>query len=148
MADIPDTLCIDKDDRELYERLESEALFEGTVRKDQFFMAMAYGFRNRIKRRLENREGSGLFRTSYLRPDDEALLSAVALSDSGSVDVLANRAEVFRIAEEYAHAGIRILIAELEAAEYGSYAKRVEKQLSDLYATLGIGKGANADTAG
>jgi hypothetical protein len=148
MSDTPDTLCIDKDDRQMYERLETEPLFEGTARKEQFLMAMALGFKNGARRPLENREGSGLFRTSYLRPDDEAVLNTVALTESGSEEILANRAEVFRIAEEYAHAGIRLLVAELDAAQFGSYAKRLEKELFELHATLGLGRRVDANTAG
>ena len=104
----PDKLFMDKADRKLYEELaqNSEAL-KRRNRRDQFFYAMCLGFKNGVSRPLSSREA--LFNAWDLRPEDEALMDAVAIHETGSTDVLTDRVRVFKIAEEYAHAGIRIL---------------------------------------
>jgi len=58
MARLPDRLGIDKADRELYDHdtVKNEIL-RGRRRKEQFLFAMAIGFKNRVKRPLDTREG-------------------------------------------------------------------------------------------
>ena len=133
MARIPDRLYIDIDDRALYDTIQQEVMFEGKTRKEQFLFAMAVGFKNRVKRPLETREGGGFFLAKDLHPEDEALMNAVAIHDAGSLDALSDKATVFKIAEEYAHAGIRLLAGKIESTALGSYVKRLEQELHDIY---------------
>jgi len=135
MVQVPDRLYIDKSDRKLYDKVSDE-VFGGQKeeRKEQFLFAMAYGFENKIKRPLKKKEG--FIRKEYLRDEDIALMNAVALSDSGSVEILDNKAKVFEIAEEYAHAGIKLIYAEVTSVEPGSFHKRFEKKLFDIYQKL------------
>ena len=76
----------------------------------------------------------GLFYTKDLSENDEALLSALAIytSEKG-IDILIDKAEIYKIAEEYAHAGIRLLIDNIDSTPYGSYEKIVEKELSEIF---------------
>lgn len=135
MARIPDRLSIDKSDRELYDHdVISNEIFAGRTRKEQFFFAMAIGFKNRVKRRLDSREG--FFLAKDMGPEDEALIDAVAIHDTGSADVLADREAVFRIAEEYAHAGIRLLYDMVTSNQPGSLYKRLEVELFSLLDAL------------
>ncbi len=135
MARIPDRLSIDKSDRELYDHdaISSEIL-AGRTRKEQFLFAMAIGFKNQVKRRLDSREG--FFLAKDMGPEDEALLDAVAIYDTGSADVLADREAVYRIAEEYAHAGIRLLYDIATSSQPGSFHKHLEKDLFELLGAL------------
>jgi len=48
------------------------------------------------------------------------------------IDVLMDDDEVFKIAEEYAHAGIRLLADEIKASSFGSFTKKFEKELFEL----------------
>ncbi len=64
-------------------------------------------------------------------PQDEALIDAVAIAKSNSVAVLSNRARVYQIAEEYAHAGIRLLHDQAISGP-GSFYKRFERDLFEL----------------
>ncbi|HEY8362751.1 MAG TPA: hypothetical protein VIK77_07680 [Tissierellaceae bacterium] len=132
---IPDRINIDKNDRELYNKLSKE-IFEGKTRKEQFLFAMAIGFKNGIMRPLKTKEG--FFLIKDLRPEDEALLNAVAMFVKGP-EILSSKEEVFKIAEEYAHAGIKILIDEIEASSFGSFAKKFERDLFELFEKLGLG---------
>ena len=136
MAVATDRLFVDEKDRELYDRLETSDIFEGKTRKEQFLFALAVGFSRGIKRPIQKREG--FFLAKDMRPDDEALFSAVAATDADSVQVLPDRAKVFRIAEEYAHAGIRILADEIDSTQYGTFEKHLEKQLHDMYDRIGL----------
>ena len=129
---IPDRLVIDKVDRDLYDHdaLNSE-LFQGRTRKEQFLFAMAIGFKNQVHRRLDTREG--FFLAKDMNTEDETMVDMVAINHAGSVDVLLNREEVFRIAEEYAHAGIRLLYDEVTSCQPGSYLKKLELELNSLF---------------
>jgi hypothetical protein len=135
MARLPDRLYIDKEDRELYDHdtVKSEIL-RGRERKEQFLLAMAIGFKNQVKRPLDAREG--FFLAKNMHPEDEALVDTVAIYDTGSADVLPDREAVFRIAEEYAHAGIRLLYDKATSGQPGSFFKKLELELFSLLEAL------------
>jgi hypothetical protein len=135
MAKPPDRLDIDKADRELYDHdtINSEIL-TGTTRKEQFLFAMSIGFKNQVKRPLD--VGEGFFLAKDMSPEDEALIDAVAIYDTGSADVLSDRRAVFRIAEEYAHAGIRLLYDRATSGQPGSFYKKLEVELFNLLEAL------------
>ena len=131
MARLPDRLYVDKEDRELYDHdtVKNEIL-RGRTRKEQFLFAMAIGFKSQVKRPLGTREG--FFLAKNMRPEDEALIDAVAIHKTGSADVLSDREVVFRIAEEYAHAGIRLLYDSVTSGQPGSFFKKLEVELFSL----------------
>ncbi|MHC1572699.1 MAG: hypothetical protein ACXQTL_08185 [Methanosarcinales archaeon] len=136
MTRIPDRLSIDKSDRELYDHdTISSEIFSGRTRKEQFLFAMAIGFKSQVRRRLDSKEG--FFLAKDMGPEDEALMDAVAIHDTGSADVLADREAVFRIAEEYAHAGIKLLYDKATSSQTGSFHKHLEKELFELLGALG-----------
>jgi hypothetical protein len=131
MANSPDRLYIEKADRDLYDNdIITKEILYGKTRKDQFLFAMAIGFKNKVKRPLESREG--FFLAKDLHTEDEALIDIVAIYDNDSVDLLQKREEVFKIAEEYAHAGIRLLYDEATSGQPGSYFKKLELDLVKL----------------
>jgi len=135
MPRLPDRLDVDKADRELYDHdTISKEILPGRTRKEQFLFAMAVGFRNQVKRPLDAREG--FFLAKDMRPEDEALIDTVAIHDTGSVDVLFDRVAVFRIAEEYAHAGIRLLYDDVTSGQPGSFFKKLELELFSLVEAL------------
>jgi len=141
MNKVPDRLYIDENDRKLYDEVIEE-IFRGKIgdeekrweRKDQFLLAMAIGFKNEVRRPLKKKEG--FIRKEYLKPEDKALINAIAIYDTGSIEVLLDKQKVFSIAEEYAHAGIRILHGEIKSGEPGSYLKKLEKDLFEKYKGL------------
>jgi hypothetical protein len=94
MPDTPDRLYMGEDDRALYEKLETENMFKGRTRKEQFLFAMAFGFKNKVKRPLKRKEG--LFLAKDLHPDDEALINAVAIYDTNFLNVLADKGAAFK----------------------------------------------------
>jgi|WetSurMetagenome_2_1015567.scaffolds.fasta_scaffold241602_2 dnd system-associated protein 4 len=136
MSLVPDRINIDKKDRELYEKLDSEELFKKSrrSRKEQFMFAMALGFKNGIHVPLESREGFFLYKD--MSTSDEALFNTVAITDQNTVDILADKKEVFRIAEEYAHGGISLLIDDLNKKQLGTYDKKLEEYLMEIFGSL------------
>jgi len=138
MANTPDRLYIARGDRGLYDEVNKEGMLKykdrgGTrTRKEQFLFAMATGFKSALRQPMKSRDGGGFFLSKDLHDEDVALLNAVALADTGSPQVLLDRAEVFRIAEEYAHAGIRLLADRVGSTSFASFEKRLEKELREL----------------
>lgn len=128
MEKIPDRIYIDKKDRKLYDEIE---FFKGRSRKEQFLLAMSYGFKNSISRKIEKQEG--FFLTKDMRPEDEALIYSVGLKHCGKIEVLADKAKIYQIVEEYARAGIKLLHDEVISSEFGSFDIRLEKELSKIY---------------
>jgi hypothetical protein len=135
----PDRLYIDEKDRDLYSKVEKEVFSNQLLneRKNQFLFALSIGFRNEIRAQLETREG--FFRSEYLLPKDVSLINAVAIYATDSIEILSNIKEVYRIAEEYAHGGIRILHDEIATNQVGSYFKMFEKDIYELKKSLNIG---------
>jgi len=131
MATTPDRLYIDYDDRDVYKKLADELdLFKGTTTKEQFLFTMAIGFKHRTRIPLVKKEN--WFLKKDMKPDDEALVNAVALADARSVDILSDAGAVFKIAEEYAHAGLAILHDKVGTGQFGTFSKRFEGELSDI----------------
>jgi len=132
MKKIPDRIFRDVDDKDLYDRLKNEKLFKDKNLKEKFIYALTLGYKNNISVPIKLKEG--LFYTKDLSENDEALLSALAIytSEKG-IDILIDKAEIYKIAEEYAHAGIRLLIDNIDSTPYGSYEKIVEKELSEIF---------------
>jgi len=137
MSELPDRLNIDKKDRELYKILDVEEIVKfkdsgGTrTRREQFIFAMAYGFYNGVKKALDANEGFVLEKD--LHKEDYALLDAIAICNTDSVEVLADRKAVFKIAEEYAHAGIKLLSDKIKGSQIGLYEKELEKALFEIF---------------
>ena len=123
--------------RKFREKLENEDLFKNKSRKEHFLYAMAIGFKNNVRLPFESRDG--LFRTTDLRPEDESLIKALALiSTDNNFEILSNKDEMYTIAEEYAHGGIRIIIDKIESTPFGSYELHCEKDLFDTFNALNI----------
>ncbi len=139
MAKDRDRLFMDKDDRKLYEKLETEELFLNKSKREHFLYAMAIGFKNNVRFPLESKDG--LFHTTDLRPEDESLIKALALiTTDNNFEILSNKDEMFTIAEEYARGGIRLIIDKIESMPLGSYELHCEKNLFDTFNEFNIEK--------
>ena len=124
-------IFIEKSKLEGYDKIK---INDGEERKDQFILALAVGFKNKDKKSIRDRHI--LFKTKYFNNEDEALLNAIALYETGDVSILADKAQVYRIAEQYANAGINALIEIEKEHEHGNYLKQFEKNVIDNYNEL------------
>lgn len=129
---MPDRFYIDKEDRPYYQKAVEENIinFKNKNQKEQFLLAMAIGFENDQKRELKTRDG--FFFSNYLGSEDKTLINALAIHVHGSPDILANEKEVFDIAEQYASAGIRILVDSIDKVQFGKFDKIFEKDLLEI----------------
>lgn len=86
--------------------------------KDVFMWAACLGYRRGERRPLTGKRVT-IFRWAQFTPQiDVPILKALAIADSGDINVLLNQDEILTIAEEYANAGIHELrVSVLE--EYG-----------------------------
>lgn len=129
MSIIPDRLNIDNTDKEVYEQLKEEKIFKERSNKELFLFAMAVGYKNEIKKKLNSK--FGFVRTEYLSEEDLSLIKTVSISKQ-DVNILKDMKKVFKISEEYAHTGIKILGNKLKGIQFGSFDKKLEKDLLDF----------------
>jgi len=81
--------------------------------KDVFMWAVALGVQANSRRPLSGSR-TQIFHWSNLAQDiDVPALKAIAVAETGDVEVLQNEGQILRIAEEYANAGIHILKREV-----------------------------------
>lgn len=112
-----DILFIELGYHELYKDLTSQAEkrteYEPFILlKDAFMWAVALGIKSGKRRPLQDREQ--LFRWYTLSKDqDIPLLQALAIAETGDIEVLKNGSMIIDIAEEYANEGIRIIKQEI-----------------------------------
>jgi S-methylmethionine-dependent homocysteine/selenocysteine methylase len=69
----------------------------------------------------------GYVRSEYIKEEDWSLIYCMA-NTVASVEILNKPDIVFKLAEEYANAGINILHDKIYSTEYGSFEKNLEKE--------------------
>jgi dnd system-associated protein 4 len=106
-----DRVYIDEAAIEFYRQLKKEGNSEPEQApfdtfKDLFMFAVCLGYEN--GRRTKPRKGSngGEVPTKVFSENDLAILKAIAIADTGDVEVLGRLGEIYAIAEEYANTGI------------------------------------------
>ena len=116
-----DTVAIDEAAQNTYKRLTQgkdpvNAPFR--TMKDVFMWAACLGYQMDERLPLTGKRVT-IFRWAQFTPQtDVPLLKALAIADSGGVDVLLSQEEILAIAEEYANAGIHQLRSDM-LDEYG-----------------------------
>jgi len=127
-----DRLYVDKKDLDDWKRLkEKDSPFTGSDNKDVFIAAMVVGYHESSKIELKSKEG--YFFADNLKPEELALIRAIAVSEEGSLNVLLDEQKVYSIAEQYATGGVKLLKSKVFSGEYGSYAKKLESDLLREY---------------
>lgn len=108
-ASSKDTVAIDETVHEIYKQLTGESnILSAPFRtmKDVFMWAVCLGVQQERKRPLAGKRLPVFRWAQFDSQIDVPLLKAVAIVDSGDVDILLRRNDVLAIAEEYANAGI------------------------------------------
>ncbi len=149
----PDRMYIDEEDRAIIKAIDdhpeedvkqllSASAPANRSRKEQFLYFMAVGIANSTYVPVKKRESGGFFLLKDLKPEDDTMISAVAILHEGKADVLSDRSKVLEIAEGYAHAGIRFVVDSI-ANQPGSLIKKTERDLWSIHVKLG--EGTNTD---
>ena len=103
-----DRIYINESHHEIYKDLTTEK--EGSLQpfktmKDLFLFATLVGYQRGERIVLE--KGIGIFTwAQFSAQEDVPILRALAIAETGDVNVLANQHELLTIAEEYANGGI------------------------------------------
>jgi hypothetical protein len=134
----PDRLYIVEADREArYDKIRGRGSpMYGQPTKVVFLLAMLKGRAlNRFPELGPKRDG--LVRSSYLQPRDKALIYAVAVAHTGSLDVLMDKKKTFEIAERYAAGGIQPLMEEVfDERDATNFERRLELQTRELLSKI------------
>jgi len=128
-----DTVVIDEAVHEIYKQLtegNDPANVPFRTMKDVFMWAACLGYRRGERRPLTGKRVT-IFRWAQFSPQiDIPILKALAIADTGDINVLLNQDEVLTIAEEYANAGIHELRAGV-LDQYGQPLWNLVAMLSD-----------------
>jgi len=131
MANEPDRIYIDKNDKAIYERIEKANIFNDKGNKDLFIYAMIIGFEQRLKEAVSSK--LGFVRVDYFNDEDMALINSLAIIESKDIDMISERKTVYQLAEEYAHAGLKILNDKLEKVPYEVFESNLELEIITKY---------------
>ncbi|MFN8233439.1 MAG: putative DNA binding domain-containing protein [Actinomycetota bacterium] len=135
-----DRYFVQKDKHPLFQKLSQGDNAPFRQIKDVWVLAAALGFK--LGRRQEMRGGTqhvGFWQ--YLSSqEDVPLLQAIAVAETGDIKVLTDQGQVLRIAEEYANAGIDLLMAD-ERGERGSTLRSVATAIVDAARVRPIAQG-------
>ena len=113
-------LHYDNDDAEIYEKLKDDGPFKGATIIDIFSISLIYGLRQGYRTELLP-EGSSIGRVVESVIDNtnlRYLMMAVAVKETGSLDVIMNVDEYFTISEEYAKTGLKYLESDFIDKDY------------------------------
>ena len=103
-------IIYDDEDKQIYDRLRaSSGIFNNLNITDLFAVALIYG-KKEGKRTELGKGATGRVRSETLRGSPvKDLMMVIAVDETGSMDVLSDENEYFKISEEYAKTGIKLL---------------------------------------
>ena len=103
-------IIYDDEDKQIYDKLRaSSGIFNKLDIIDLFAIALIYG-KKEGKRTELGKGATGRVRDSTIRNSPvKELMMIIAVDETGSIDVLSDTNEYFRICEEYAKTGIKLL---------------------------------------
>lgn len=116
-----DMVAIDEAVHEIYRQLtegNDPVSVPFRTMKDVFMWAACLGYGRSERRPLTGKRVKIFIWAQFTPQTDVHLLKALAIADSGDVDVLLSQDEILTVAEEYANAGIHELRANV-LDEYG-----------------------------
>jgi dnd system-associated protein 4 len=135
--DFPRDWDIESESHKLYEQLTDKnqtiSPFRGKTFAELFIYAMALGFHHKSRIPIKKKMSSIPF--SALR-DREWLVKAIAVAETGSLDILLDKPTVALIAQEYANGGIVYLRDMVFGAEPGDAYKRMESELREIVTSI------------
>ena len=122
--------CVDKNDKDFYEFLEGKNILSGK-NKDLFLFTMGYGYKYGTRVELENRDSSGFWRWSHLNMDEKSLVYSLILEEKDNLIFDDNQDinNMVKIAEEYAHGGVKLLQNLKNSTQIDNFGLRVEQKL-------------------
>lgn len=129
-----DRLYLDSNDRNLIEKIVKENYFnfKEKTRKEQFLFAMVIGFNSGLDGQTIEKRDEWFF-TKYLDNTDMAMLNACAYYKTNRIDIIKDIDSVYKIAEEYAHLGVKILYDRINSEPFGALEKKFEIEFNEFF---------------
>jgi len=135
MSEIPDRFFIEEDDKEIYDNLKSKntplGKYKKLENKDVFILAVCYGFSLGIKKPIKKK--FGYVRPIYFNEKELNILYTIAYNSKDKLGVFSDFKNVYEIIEEYANGGIHILKDKVLSGEFGTFEKKFEAKLVELF---------------
>lgn len=113
--------------------------FDGAFFKDVFMYAACYAFRNGLPRKEVKRPEPNIPLSAF-SDEEKWLLKAIAIADSGSLQILSREREIYAIAEEYANAAIESIFLEVFGGKPGEPYKRMAQDVWEEFQQLELGE--------
>jgi len=103
---MPVVLRTNKGRKELFNELSSSSYFKGVDMSTIYVLAAVYGCKSGSREKIN--ESDWVTRHEFIARNTHLLrmCQSIAVTASGSIDVLSNEDEVFNMIEEFANAGI------------------------------------------
>ena len=98
-----------EDDYEIVKRLLLENTFKKLQLIEIFALAMIFGKKQGFRTPLDSKKTGRIRQTTIENSNVHYLMMAIAVEETGSFDILANRNDYFTICEEYAKSGLSFL---------------------------------------
>lgn len=113
-----------------YEKLTKDSVspFHGKEYRDIFMLALSIGYSRSKPSPLKKRNPNVPLRAFTLQ--EKWLMRAVAISKEGNMEILFEPKKLYQLIEEYANAGIKLLVAEV-FENIRSYDKILEAELKE-----------------
>lgn len=124
---------ISKELRKIFDDMKSYDEFKKLENKDLFILAVIFGYMNGKTKPLVSKDktDSGFTRERYLSPSDNSILKAIAIADTGSIDIINDMPKIYDIAEQYANGGSNYL-KEFVFDDPASFTKKYASMLKEL----------------
>lgn len=136
-------IIYDEDDKKIYDKLRSSSgIFNKLDLIDLFAIALIYGKKTGKRTKL-GKGAIGRIRESTIRNSSvKDIMMVIAVDETGSIDVLSDENEYFKICEEYAKTGIKLLekdyiegsddfLNDLEMEMFEFYDDVIEKDIAE-----------------
>lgn len=141
----PREMGIPAEKRDRYTQLvegDKASPYYGRPLKDVFMCALALGYKNQKREKLDKRRAD--IRFESLTPKEKWVIIAIAIKELGGVSPLGSedgQRQIWQIAEEYAKGGIDILHALIYSGGYSGLAiKMLESEVRDAVEALKLAK--------
>ncbi len=119
--------------RKVFDDMKKYGEFKTLENKDLFMLAVLFGYLNGKTKPLgsQDKTESGFTRERYLSDKDNAILKAIAIAETGTIDIADDVPKVYAIAEKYANGGTNYL-KEFVFDDPASFTKKYASLLKEL----------------
>lgn len=124
--EFPRNLNIEKTLQDEYQEITNSGFFEDCENHEVFLMAMGYGWKNGIRKELDNRYP--VVNTRKIDETQAWTMASIAIAEEG-FSVLSDVSEITKIAEEYANGGFSVIQEKIENAPPNAELEKLQREM-------------------